>query len=281
MGLMQTSELNGFATAGVACCKAGHDCSDVHSGRAAISQAPAMAASETSPGLVDCATRPTQRPYYADAPDELLLSASRCGDTDAFGELCRRHSRPLQIRIRSIVKHREDAEDVYQETLLSAYKHINTFRGACKFQTWITRIGINCSLVLLRNRGRRSKLVVDPLTIEDAELDPRILQDPSPNPEQIVAKQQSHQLIAQSLIQLRADHRYILEQRYQEECSLSDVADNLGISESALKARLLRARRLLRTSVEALTSPSKETEKTRVAGAAMKGFAVMPRVSAA
>jgi RNA polymerase sigma-70 factor (ECF subfamily) len=49
----------------------------------------------------------------------------------------------LKQRIFRIVRHREDAEDVLQETLLSAYLHLDNFRGACRFSTWMIKIGIN------------------------------------------------------------------------------------------------------------------------------------------
>jgi RNA polymerase sigma-70 factor (ECF subfamily) len=77
-----------------------------------------------------------------------------------------------------------------------------------------------------------------------------VFQDRSPNPEQVIAMQQSHRLIAESLLGLREDLRYILEQHYGEERLLTDVASSLGISEPAAKSRLLRARRALRASLE-------------------------------
>src|SRR5258708_9171847 len=84
--------------------------------------------------------------------DEQLLSRARSGDQAAFGELCSRYTGMLKQRIFRIVRNREDAEDVLQETLLSAYRHLDTFRGTCRVSTWMTRIAINTSLMILRKR---------------------------------------------------------------------------------------------------------------------------------
>jgi Sigma-70 region 2 len=65
--------------------------------------------------------------------DEQLLSEARSGDGRAFAGLCHRYSGILRQRMFRIVRHREDAEDVLRETFLSAYLHLDSFRGACKF----------------------------------------------------------------------------------------------------------------------------------------------------
>jgi RNA polymerase sigma-70 factor (ECF subfamily) len=67
-------------------------------------------------------------PQQPQLSDDQLLAEARCGDGLAFSQLCQRYSSMLRRRIFSIVRHREDTEDVLQETLLSAYKHLPTFR---------------------------------------------------------------------------------------------------------------------------------------------------------
>jgi RNA polymerase sigma-70 factor (ECF subfamily) len=218
-----------------------------------------MPASTPCLDFVVCETKDRQIGFHADVLEAQLLTASRSGDMDAFDQLCSRNSAAIQSTIYRLVRHREDAEDAYQETLLNAYKHLSQFRGTCKFKSWVTRIAINCSLILLRRRCSRSKVILDPITNRDhSELDYRVFQDRSPNPEQVIATQQSHRLIAESLLGLREDLRYILEQHYGEERLLTDVASSLGISEPAAKSRLLRARRALRTSLETKMLPKKK-----------------------
>lgn len=194
--------------------------------------------------------------HYANASEECLLSASRSGDSYAFGELCQRHSHTLRGQILRIVRHHEDAEDVFQETLLNAFRHLDSFRGTCKFQTWIVRIGINCSLILLRKRKSRSWLSAEVSLGDSPWCDGSAVPDTSPTPEQVCVKEQVRQLAAHSVAQLRKDLRCLVERHYGDGCSVSDIALDLGISIPAAKARIHRARRLLRAHVERRLSHS-------------------------
>jgi len=79
------------------------------------------------------------------ATEAELLSKAQDGDQQAFVDLCNRYSRCVWGRIARIVKNHEDTEDMFQETVMRAYKHLKSFRGSCSFQTWITQIAINTS----------------------------------------------------------------------------------------------------------------------------------------
>ena len=83
----------------------------------------------------------------------------------------------LKQRIFRIVRHREDAEDVLQESFLSAYRHLDSFRGACRFATWMIKIGINTSLMYLRKRKTFSNIISDAITHDGQRLEskPRAL----------------------------------------------------------------------------------------------------------
>ena len=103
---------------------------------------------------------------HLDASDDQLLSKAQSGDQRAFAELCQRYSAMAKGRILTMVRHREDAEDVLQETLLSAYQHLHSFRGECKFSTWMMKIGINTSLMWLRKQKRRLRTTCDAVTFD-------------------------------------------------------------------------------------------------------------------
>jgi RNA polymerase sigma-70 factor (ECF subfamily) len=181
--------------------------------------------------------------------DQLLLEA-RSGDQCAFAELCLRYRDILMKRIYRIVRHREDAEDVLQETLLSAYQHLDSFRGACKFSTWMTTIGINQSLMLLRKRKTSSEsnsyVGADegqsPITSE--------VRDPRPSPEQHYFVSSTLQGVNQAIDNLPPQFRGVMTLFYIRDLGLRDAAKILGITEGAAKSRLLRARNLLCRSLK-------------------------------
>ena len=183
-------------------------------------------------------------------PEDHLLNEAMSGNAQAFFELFQRYSGPLENTIFRIVRNRQDSEDIVQETMLSACKHLNGFRGNCKFSTWITRIGINKSLMLLRKRKVRSEGSFYPAPSESNKIEVPEYPDDSPNPEQMCANKQIYELLLTAVSGLPTDLRGIFEHYYREECSLEESAITFGLTVAAAKSRLVRARRALRSSLK-------------------------------
>ena len=181
-------------------------------------------------------------------PDEQLLSEARSGDQQAFAELCLRYRGMIMNRIYSIVRHQEDAEDVLQETFLKAYQHLQTFRGACSFSTWLMAIGTNMSLMLLRRRKGLREYSGD-VVMENGEMLVMEFRDPSPNPEQHCMMSQTSQQLKLAVRRLTPQVRNLLEIYYKNDLHLKDAAQILGIPETTAKSRIWRARRMLRRSL--------------------------------
>src|SRR6201996_701637 len=119
--------------------------------------------------------------------DDDLVQAAQSGDDDAFAELCQRHAQGVRRRILGIVRHHDDAEDAMQETLLRAYLNLGRFRRACKFSTWITAIGINAALTVIRKRKSRRESDIAPYGPDEPDWD---VVDQAPDPECRAAKAQ-------------------------------------------------------------------------------------------
>jgi RNA polymerase sigma-70 factor (ECF subfamily) len=181
--------------------------------------------------------------------DEQLLSEARSGDGRAFAELCQRYAGLLKQRIFWIVRHQEDAEDVLQETFLSAYQHLDDFRGTCSFRTWMTKIGINASLMLLRKRKTLLKHTSDVVTDDGQRLETPEFRDPTPNPEQRYMMYQTDQRVKHAIRRLPPSFSRMVDLYYRQEYRLKEAANALGISEPAAKSTVLRARHLLRRSL--------------------------------
>jgi RNA polymerase sigma-70 factor, ECF subfamily len=123
-------------------------------------------------------------PQYPQLSDDQLLSQAKSGDQQAFFELCLRYKEMLKLKIFKIVRHSEDTEDVLQDTFLNAYRHLHAFRETCKFSTWLIKIGMNTSLMLLRKRRRLSEIVSDEITQDGRRFVAWEFRDPGPDPEQ-------------------------------------------------------------------------------------------------
>jgi RNA polymerase sigma-70 factor (ECF subfamily) len=179
--------------------------------------------------------------------DDDLIQAAQSGDQEAFMELCRRHAQSARQKILGIVRHQEDAEDALQETLLSAYANIGRFRQSSKFSTWITAIGINAALSVLRKRKSRQELDIGPSNPEESTWD---IADQTPDPERRAVKRQMLLLLQAQLQTLSPKIREVVASYYGQDSSLKEAADELGISVPTVKSRLLRGRRSLRSSFE-------------------------------
>jgi RNA polymerase sigma-70 factor (ECF subfamily) len=184
--------------------------------------------------------------HYSAASDDKLVIRAQSGDRHAFGELCQRHTASLQRRIFGIVKNGEDAEDALQETLLCAYTHLDTFRMASKFSSWLTSIGINAALMILRKRKNRKELHKGVLSEESGASEAEAYVDPSLDPENLHARHQSILVVRREVQRLRPALRAVIRQCYGAECSLEESAKALDISLSTAKARLSRGKQKLR-----------------------------------
>jgi RNA polymerase sigma-70 factor, ECF subfamily len=189
--------------------------------------------------------------HHLDASDDQLLSKAQSGDRHAFAELCQRYNAMVKGRILSMVRDREDAEDVLQETFLSAYQHLHSFRAKCKFSTWLMKIGINRSLMWLRKRKSRSRTTCHVVTFGGQTVKEREFRDSKPDPEQRYISDQSHEQLNLAIQRLPCHLRSTIELRYEKERSVKDIAETLGITQAATKSRILRARNRLRHTLEA------------------------------
>ncbi len=192
-------------------------------------------------------TRPQIEGRIAPRTDDDLVQSAQSGDHEAFAELCRRHAQVARRRVSAIVRHEEDVEDVMQETLLRAYVNLRTFRQSCKFSTWITAIGVNAALSVIRKRKSRRESQIETSSPDELAWD---IADKAPSPESRVAKAQIIHLLREELHDLSPLMQEAVIIYYVHGSSLEESAAELGISIAAIKSRLLRGRRHLRVSLE-------------------------------
>ena len=177
-------------------------------------------------------------------PEELaeLVAAARDGSREAFDELVRVTSRDTYTLAYRLVGNEEDARDVVQEAYLRAYKGIGRFRGDAQFSTWLYRITANCANTHLSKRRRhRHDELTDASPIAD--------QDPEHDPQAVVLASSLRDRLTVALDDLPPKLRAVVVLRDVYDLPHEAIANELGISETAAKVRLHRARRKLRESV--------------------------------
>ena len=181
----------------------------------------------------------------ARADEHLLVAAAKAGDAAAFEELVNRYERKIFRLTMNITRNREDAEDAMQEAFLKAYSHLQSFQGDSRFYTWLVRIAANEALMRLRKRRPNEFSLDEPVEGTD-DLMTREIEDWGPSREQRYAQTELQEILNNVIDKLAPDFRVVFLLRDVEQLSTEETAQALGISVSAVKSRLLRARLKLR-----------------------------------
>jgi len=168
-----------------------------------------------------------------------LVGAARSGDRRAFDELVRRTFVDTFTLARRLSGNDEDARDVVQEAYLRAWKGIGKFRGDAAFSTWMYRITANAAASnVQRRRRQRTELFDDDFEPVDTSAEQSVSQG--------AETAEALERIADALDELPAKLRSVVVLKDVYGLSHEAIAEELGISVSAAKVRLHRARRKLR-----------------------------------
>jgi RNA polymerase sigma-70 factor (ECF subfamily) len=178
------------------------------------------------------------------AAEKELLARCRQGDTDAWDELFDLHYAPvgrfvLQLGLELT---REDAQEVCQETFLSVIKHLDSFKGGSRFQTWAFRIASNKSRDFIERRRaarRGGGQAAIPLHTPENESGPTIdPPSPAPGPDAGLISAEQNSLIQESLAEMEVPCREIIELRYFGDLSYEEISRELELNVKTVSSRL-------------------------------------------
>ena len=171
------------------------------------------------------------------------VCAAQAGDQRAFDELVRvTYDDTYSLALR-LTGNSADAEDVAQDTYLRVLRGLGRFRGESNVATWLFRITSNCASSLLARRRRGG--VHEPLGDDETVLDDRPEHDPVAH----LDARDRRDLLVEALAALPSKLRSVIVLRDIYDLSHETIARQLGITESAAKVRLHRARQKLRTQL--------------------------------
>jgi RNA polymerase sigma-70 factor (ECF subfamily) len=183
-----------------------------------------------------------------------LVAAAKDGDREAFERLVKATYADTYTLAYRLTGDEEDARDVVQEAYLRAFRGLRRFRGDAQFSTWMYRITANCASTQLgkRRRHRHEELVDD-----DPVPDQQPLNDPQQRADAAALRDRLNVALADLPPKLRA----VVVLRDVYDLPHEDIAAELGISESAAKVRLHRARRKLRDQLFPLRDERSNEER--------------------
>jgi RNA polymerase sigma-70 factor, ECF subfamily len=183
------------------------------------------------------------------APDEAeLVTRLQAGEPDAFETLVRLHSGRLLAVARRLVGNEEDARDVVQDAMLSAYRSIKRFEGHSRISTWLHRITVNTALMKLRSRRRRPEESIEPLLPtfqEDGHHASEFVAWPAADA--ALERDETRRAVRAAIERLPESYRTVLLLRDIESLDTAETARLLGLTSNAVKIRLHRARQALKT----------------------------------
>jgi len=178
------------------------------------------------------------------APSDLdCIARTRAGDSDAFGALVARYSARIYTHLFRLVRNRQEAEDLVQETFLRAFRFLNRFDTARSFRNWLYAIATNVGLNALRSRRRRGfPLPLDAGAARGAARDGMAGEDGR----RLVAREELKQQLSSAIGRLPPRSAMLVHLHYHEGMAIREAAAIVGTSEGAAKVALCRARKSLR-----------------------------------
>ncbi len=179
----------------------------------------------------------------------VLVERLQAGDATVFETLFRQSSARVYRQALHLLGAQAEAEEVVQDVFLAVYQKAHTFRGESAFSPWLYRLTANAALSRLRSRQRRPEVAMDdylPQFQEDGHHLVRPVVDWSVDLEHELAQTQMQQLLRQAIELLAPIDKTVLVLSDLEEQSNREIAEALGLTVQAVKARLHRARLFLR-----------------------------------
>jgi RNA polymerase sigma-70 factor (ECF subfamily) len=188
-----------------------------------------------------------------------LIARAQAGEATALEELIL-WSRPhVERHLMRYPVSDEDRRDLLQMTLLQVVRRLGSFRGDSSFSTWLFRVTANEALMLMRAQRRQRARLIEGLDLDDlASVTPA--RAGADEAHEVPGRTERESALRDALAELPDDYRHIVVAHYHEDQGLQQIADELCVTESAVRSRLHRARTRLRAILEhTVPAPSTAT----------------------
>jgi len=196
-------------------------------------------------------------------PVEISIKALKAGDRAEFARLVDLASAPIYRLGLKMLGHPQDAEDVLQNTFLKAFQSLPNFEGRSTPLTWLYRIAVNEALMLIRRRRPQVEIAEESQDESDGLPAPVQLTDWCCLPESDFLSAEARQALDAAILALPEKLRATFVLRDIEGLSIHDTSDAFGLSKTAVKTRLFRARFRLREQLSTYFGDRLEEERAK------------------
>ncbi len=184
------------------------------------------------------------------------------GDRTAFQQIIEKYENRIYRFGFRMCGHREDAEDVVQDTFINAFRYLKDFRGEASLLSWLLRIASSACIKKRRLRKNQPRQLLE--FEETGETGSAGIADPAavrhPTPHEALSRAEAQELLRRALEKIPASYRAVLVLREMEGLSGKETSEALGISEGAVKVRLHRARAMVYQAFESMINAEQQEE---------------------
>ena len=183
--------------------------------------------------------------------EQLLIKQAAAGDRESFRVLVERYQSRAMALALNIMRNKQDAEDVVQESFVKAYLALKTFEMTSSFYTWLYRIVHNMAIDYKRKLQRHSKHEIRASVNAESDILEQI-QPAAPEqeqPEKQLASKQGVAVLKKAFEGLSVDQQEVLRLREFDGCSYKQISKALGVSEGTVMSRIFYARKKLQETL--------------------------------
>jgi RNA polymerase sigma-70 factor (ECF subfamily) len=184
---------------------------------------------------------PAEAAYEAE-----LIQRIKSGEHDLFYRLIQPYERRVYAAALAILRNEADAEDIAQDSILKALRHLAQFRGEARFSTWLLRITVNEARMRRRRMTAHAMDSINDTQDDEGEYAPREFADWREIPSESLERKEVRIALVEALSSLGEKYRSVFVLRDIQHLSIEETAKVLDISPGSVKTRLLRARLMLR-----------------------------------
>ncbi|MDZ7340785.1 MAG: sigma-70 family RNA polymerase sigma factor [candidate division KSB1 bacterium] len=182
-------------------------------------------------------------------PDIELIKRALCGDQSGYREILKRYRAPLYHLLYRMVRDKMETEDLVQEAFIKAFAALATFNDEFAFSTWLYKIAINNCIDHLRKKRLRTFSLDKPIDFSDGEVK-RELPDATYQPDNTLLSKEKNKLIEEAIEKLPEKYRISIVLRHNEDKSYEEISQILQIPLGTVKARIFRAREMLKKQLK-------------------------------
>ncbi len=179
----------------------------------------------------------------------ILIKKAIDGDENAYKNLLDNYRGALFNLLFKMVRNREETEDLVQEAFIKAFKALPTFNEEYAFSTWLYKIAINNCIDHMRKKRLKTYSINKPVQSKDGEVT-REFPDHSMSPDKQILGKERANLISTAIGELPENYKVAIILRHTEEKSYEEIAEILNIPLGTVKARIFRAREMLKKKLK-------------------------------